>query len=172
MDKSYIYMWGSFKEEILNEAVEIENVPELKWKTYDLKKELNDFEIEKELPNCVFEDVSKFCAYLYDLIEKQKNGETGAMLNNGYANIFYIKVNGGVFTVSVYWRAGVSLWYVSAYSRDDFRWNAGGRAFSATAESQALGSSDLLKLGNLGTLEKRVEKLEKILEHYNLKVKE
>lgn len=41
---------------------------------------------------------------MFSLMEKQKNGEDGVLLNNGYANIFYIKdISGVLRTVDVYW---------------------------------------------------------------------
>jgi len=67
---------------------------------------------------------------MFSLMEKQKNGESGVLLNNGYANIFYIKDQKGVLrTVGVYWGGGG--WDVSADSvGDPSRWVGGDRVFS------------------------------------------
>ena len=44
---------------------------------------------------------------MFSLMEKQKNGEDGCLLNNGYANIFYIKDQAFVLrTVYAYWNDG------------------------------------------------------------------
>ena len=50
---------------------------------------------------------------VYALMEAQKNGESGPLLTNGYANIFYVRDAKGVLrTVFVYWSGGG--WFVSA----------------------------------------------------------
>lgn len=64
---------------------------------------------------------------MFFLMEKQKRGEDGALLNNSYPNLFYIQDNAGVLrTVSVRWSGGG--WGVDAYYL--FRWNDGCRVFS------------------------------------------
>ena len=68
-------------------------------------------------------------------MEKQGNkGEDGILLNNGYANIFYIKDQNGVLRpVGVYWCD--DGWLVSAYSVGrPSRWDAGGRVFSRNSD--------------------------------------
>ncbi len=75
------------------------------------------------------------------LMEKQKHGEDGVLLNNGYANIFYIKDNAGVLrAVSVYWLD--DGWHVSARSVEDpYRWHGGHQVFS---RNSVLESSETL----------------------------
>lgn len=100
----------------------------------DLAKAANDAEIGTELPEGhVFEDVDTFLVHLATLIEDQWGGKEGMLLNNGYANVFYVKVNGEVFAVLVGWHADYRKWYCLALRLDDLRWDAGDRAFSATA---------------------------------------
>jgi hypothetical protein len=67
---------------------------------------------------------------LYGLMLKQRNGEAGALLNNGWANIFYIKDQLGVLrTVYVYWDG--DGWYVNASSTSNpYQWRDGYRVFS------------------------------------------
>ncbi len=67
---------------------------------------------------------------MFSLMEKQGKGEDGVLLNNGYANIFYIKDLAGVLrTVRVDW-GGVG-WYVYAYSVEHpDRWYDGSQVFS------------------------------------------
>lgn len=67
---------------------------------------------------------------MFSLMEKQKHGENGVLLNNGWANIFYIKDGAGVLrAVCVYWRGGG--WGVGAGSvGDPGRWPGGYRVFS------------------------------------------
>ena len=74
---------------------------------------------------------------MFSLMEKQKNGEDGVLLNNGYANIFYIKdVAGVLHSVSVRWDGGG--WYVDAISVvDPFRWFDGRRVFSRNSDPKS-----------------------------------
>lgn len=67
---------------------------------------------------------------MFSLMEKQKHGEDGVLLNNGYANIFYIKDQNGVLrAVLVSWDGGG--WFVSAVSVEDpGRWRDGRQVFS------------------------------------------
>ena len=67
---------------------------------------------------------------MFSLMEKQKNGEDGVLLNNGYANIFYIKDQNGVLrTVGVRWDG--DGWLVNAGSvGDPRRWGGGNQVFS------------------------------------------
>jgi len=67
---------------------------------------------------------------MFSLMEKQANGESGVLLNNGFANIFYIKDSAGVLrTVYVYWNVGG--WGVYALSVEvPRRWGDGCRVFS------------------------------------------
>lgn len=69
-------------------------------------------------------------AELVVCLQKQANGELGALLTNGYANIFYIRDASGVLrAVHVYWRS--VGWLVDADSvGDPNEWNAGYRVFS------------------------------------------
>lgn len=100
----------------------------------DLAQDANDDEISSELPEgYTFEDVDTFLVHLATLIEGQWGGKEGTLLNNGYANIFYVKVNGEVFAAYVRWNAGYREWGCFAFRLDDIRWLAGFRAFSATA---------------------------------------
>ena len=67
---------------------------------------------------------------MFFLMEKQKNGEAGALLNNGYTNIFYIKDASGMLrAVNVYWFD--DGWRVHANAvGSPRRWIDGHRVFS------------------------------------------
>ncbi len=69
-------------------------------------------------------------AEIYAMMEKQPNGEAGALLNTGWANIFYVRdINGTLRAVGVSWR-GLG-WDVGAYSvGNPDEWNDGHRVFS------------------------------------------
>jgi hypothetical protein len=67
---------------------------------------------------------------LFSLMEAQKNGESGTLLTNGYANIFYIKdVTGRLRAVSAHWRGGG--WFVDANAVTcPLSWRDGYQVFS------------------------------------------
>ena len=79
-------------------------------------------------------------AEMFFLMEGQKNGEDGVLLNNGRVNIFYIRDQNGVLrAVVVCWR--FDGWLVRAYSvKDPFRWDNGCQVFS---RNSVLESSEL-----------------------------
>ena len=56
-------------------------------------------------------------ANIYALIERQKNGKSGALLTNGYANIFYVRdTNDAFWAVYVRWGSFRGGWDVYARS--------------------------------------------------------
>lgn len=129
-----LWMSSNFNDLILSGASKKVSADEATVGYADLVKDANDAQIGNELPvGYTFEDVDTFLVHLATLIEGQWGGKEGTLLNNGYANIFYVKVNSDVFTVDVYWRAGSRGWSCHAYRLDAGRWCAGSRAFSATA---------------------------------------
>ncbi|MFA6340865.1 MAG: hypothetical protein WCX27_01320 [Candidatus Paceibacterota bacterium] len=67
---------------------------------------------------------------MYSLMENQKDGRDGVLLNNGSANIFYIKDKNEVLrAVGVHWRG--DGWCVDADSVEDpDAWYDGGQFFS------------------------------------------
>jgi len=71
---------------------------------------------------------------MFSLMEKQKHGEDGVLLNNGWANIFYIKDDAGVLRVVSVRRdvdGWVDGWYVHAYSVEGpGGWRGGSQVFS------------------------------------------
>ncbi len=67
---------------------------------------------------------------LWELLCKQPNGESGVLLTNGYANIFYVRgTDGNFWAVLAYWHSGGWLVYACSvgYPR---RWDAGSQVFS------------------------------------------
>jgi hypothetical protein len=76
---------------------------------------------------------------IYSLMEKQPNGQKGALLNNGWWNIFYVRDSAGVLrAVRVGW--GGACWGVSARSvGSPRRWRDGDQVFfrNSALESSA-----------------------------------
>lgn len=72
-------------------------------------------------------------AQIFALMERQKNGEEGVLLTNGWANIFYVRdLNGELRAVGIHWCEGG--WGVSAGSVTfPSRWDDGHRVFSSNS---------------------------------------
>ena len=77
----------------------------------------------------------------FSLMEKQKNGESGALLSNGWWNIFYVRdINGVLRAVIVHWSD--DGWRVNASSVEDpHRWDAGDQVFSRNSVLESSGPS-------------------------------
>jgi len=67
---------------------------------------------------------------VYAIMERQPNGKAGELLNNGYANIFYVRdITGTLRAVVVYWDD--DGWGVDAVSVEDpHEWYSGDLVFS------------------------------------------
>lgn len=133
--KTGYWFSDSFKEYFGEPEILPAKVPEF----FTLEKEMNDFEILEEINNeyCRLEQIAGFL----------ENPPEGA--DDDQINIFYVKVGGEVFAVSVSWNAGYREWRCGAYRLCDDRWSAGNRAFrNSTSETgtKALGTSDALTL--------------------------
>ncbi|MBU2028765.1 hypothetical protein KJ761_02640 [Patescibacteria group bacterium] len=77
-------------------------------------------------------------AEIFALMERQGNGQSGSLLTNGYANIFYIRdINGVLWAVSCAWYG--AGWSVFAYSVESpHGWHAGHQVFSRnSSETQS-----------------------------------
>lgn len=124
-----VKFWGfgsNFTENFLAKAEE--NVPSAKLRLFKLKKSSVDKPIRDELGSDREETT---LTYLWELLSKQSKGESGVLLTNGYANIFYIRgCDGTLWAVFASWDS-VGGWFVGAVSvgsRNE--WDAGLRVFS------------------------------------------
>jgi len=129
-------VWTSknFKDLVLSHTKTVASVPETPVVFCDIEESANDAEIQAELPeDHIFDDVDSLLPFLAGLIDRQQGGTVGDLLNNWYANIFYVRVDSGVFIVRVFWNAGGQEWEVSASSLGGFRRGVGRRVFPATA---------------------------------------
>jgi len=126
-----LYFWDTFTNWILkaipNEIPAFEGI----LSQTELTKSMNDSEILNELNNPKPFTIPEFVAILRDLLTKQVNGESGRLLTNGYANIFYVQLaDGRVVVVYASWVALGRGWYLHANGVGDDRWNDGNRVFS------------------------------------------
>jgi hypothetical protein len=108
-----LYVWDSFLERFDLGVRSVESAPERLYVASLLKEDAYDRDIRRELPEnhlSTLEDVAGF-------IKAQPDGKEGFLLNNGYANIFYVEgKNGEVFVVSVSWSSGSREWDVLDWS--------------------------------------------------------
>lgn len=130
-----LWLSGDFQKRILAPALEMpETAPASIGDPYGLSMSMTDAEILEKLGHKVFENSRAFLNTLARLIDEQWGGTEGALLNNGYANIFYVRgVNGKgeseVFAVVADWAADYGKWNVFMYRLDDKAWPPGNRAF-------------------------------------------
>ena len=119
------YLGDSFQEWFL-EKIE-EPIAETTLRYAKLTKSSVDAPIRAEIGS-EFEETT--LAQIYSLMERQKHGEGGVLLNSGWANIFYVKdVNGELRAVCVYWDD--DGWSVGAGSvTDPDGWGGGRQVFS------------------------------------------
>ncbi|MBU1179975.1 hypothetical protein KJ885_03455 [Patescibacteria group bacterium] len=120
------YLGDNFRSWFLDKTEESSDETTLRYHT--LRRASMDESIITELGGEAWAETT--LAQIYALIKKQKNGEAGVLLKNGYANIFYVRDVGSVFrAVLVYWD-GVG-WYVYAFSvGPPCGWFDGSRVFS------------------------------------------
>ncbi len=123
------YLGGYFKEWFLGKIEE--PMAEATLRYAKLLKSLPDGPIRAELGDAQ----ETALAQVYALMGRQPDDESGALLTNGYANIFYIKdVNGILRAVHVRWFGGG--WHVGACSVDrPSRWFDVDRVFSRSSFS-------------------------------------
>lgn len=97
---------------------------------------LSEWDIEPYTPAELF-------ALLNHLIGTPPRGQKGELLANGYSNLFYVRLEGRVVAVNVYWHSDDREWYLSVYDLDDDRWHDGACVFSRSVTSQLLNILDL-----------------------------
>jgi len=104
-----------------------EDVPEADLKAVTLTRSALDSEIIEALGG---EDATEVTlAEIWRLMERQPSGGQGALLTNGYANIFYVRdIDEVLRIVRVYWYGGG--WFVGAHAVVDCRWDDGYQVFS------------------------------------------
>ena len=118
-----LYVYDTFADRLdVNTRKTVDSAPERPYVASLLKANAYDKDIRKELPEThlsTLEDIA-------GLIEAQPGGKSGFLLNNGYANIFYVEVkNGEVFAVDVYWHSDDRKWDVCDWWLDENgRWRA------------------------------------------------
>lgn len=116
----------NFQELFLGKVEEL--LGEITLRYQKLRKASRDISIINELGG--EEKAETVLAEIYALLERQRNGEKGTLLTNGYANIFYVRnVIGVLCAVDVRWRG--DGWFVGADSvGSPYGWYEGHQVFS------------------------------------------
>lgn len=119
------YLGDNFKDWFLSGDGKIEDsINEQTLRYAKLRKSSFDLRIITELGG--EEKSETTLTEMFCLMKKQRNGESGTLLNNGYANIFYIKDSADVLRpVRVCWDDGG--WRVDAFSLEDPNGWCGGK---------------------------------------------
>lgn len=105
-----LYVYDTFADRLdLSARQTVDSTPERPYVASLLKANAYDTDIRKELPEIhlsTLEDIA-------GLIEAQPNGKSGLLLNNGWANIFYVEgKNSEIFAVRVFWFSDDREWDV------------------------------------------------------------
>lgn len=108
-----LYVWDSFRERLdIENRKLVPSAPERPYVASLLKSNAYDRDIRRELPEnhlSTLEDIAGF-------IEAQPEGKSGFLLNNGYANNFYVEGhNGEIFAVRVHWYSARLEWSVRVW---------------------------------------------------------
>jgi len=132
--RSGLCVWDDFKDLVLKFAKPVSGVVATTIRKHELVKPANDSQIRSGLPEGHVFQASELCGHLAGMILRQPNGGAGQLLNNGYANLFYVQVGSEVVVVGVLWSAGYRRWSVFAFQLDVSQWRAGRQVLSrATA---------------------------------------
>lgn len=142
-EKPYIWMSSNFKSSILSRVTDETSEActglfhTLKEYMYD-KDVVSKYEISAVSPQ-------RFAATILPMLEKQQKDEAGDLFTNGYANIFYVKLEDRVVSVRAWWCGG---WRLHCYEFDvGGAWTAGSHVFSP-----AIGSTQDLEFSPSDTL--------------------
>jgi hypothetical protein len=120
----FAWIGDNFKQHFLHKVEEPQGEMELR--VSQLKKNSLDKPILAELGDKAETTLSA----IWELLTKQPNGESGVLLTNGYANIFYVRdAKGVLWAVSAGWHG--DGWSVDAYSVEaPLEWYEGYLVFS------------------------------------------
>jgi hypothetical protein len=99
-----------------------------------LPKSMTDMEIMSEYKIRPYASVQELLSVLYDKFVEQPSGEDGELLNNGNANIFYVRFGVLVVAVSVAWSSSTRRWAVDASGLDGGLWEVGRCAFTRSSD--------------------------------------
>ncbi|MDO8303215.1 MAG: hypothetical protein Q7T18_08235 [Sedimentisphaerales bacterium] len=120
------WMGENFKNRFLGKTEE--PAPEATLRYHKLNESSLDGPILAELGD----KTETTLANLFSLLSLQTKGQSGILLTNGYANIFYVRdAAGELRAVGADWRSGHGGWHVRAFTvTGPHGWRAGNQVFS------------------------------------------
>lgn len=121
-----LWVYDSFRNLVVAKATSSSESRTVTTKSTMLERDMTDAEIEEMLGSGYLFTEDQLCDIVAEMIEKQDGGKEGKLLNNGYANLFYLSS----CVVLVRWNTDNREWLVNTWRRDDYRWFAGYRVFS------------------------------------------
>lgn len=101
-----LWMSATFKRKILKNASGKIKSKAVKLDKFQLTRNLNDKAIIQELNYPKTEYVDIILGYINQLTSAQPKGETGGLLVNGHANIFYTQLMNDLVVVGLGWCGG------------------------------------------------------------------
>lgn len=125
----HLMFTDDFELIVKSKAEPVGNLDAITLSSFFLIRNTYDSEIRADpnMPeNYKFKSKSGFIAYLYQIIQKQRYGEEGDLLNNGSYNIFYVAGH----VVSVRWVIGYLRWEADIWKLGGIQWDAFCRVFS------------------------------------------
>ena len=130
--KSGLCVWDEFRTLVLKpalQAIQSTGVMPARMSRRLLNESAVDQDIEVKLGRGHLFSELAATIVIAKMINAQWGGIDGPLLNNGYANLFYLPS----CVVLVDWRAGASVprWGVDAYRRGGRRWYAGSQEFAS-----------------------------------------
>jgi hypothetical protein len=120
-----LWISDSFRDNVLFKAGATKNLPMAVLKSFRLTKDASDRGIMPCLSQNYEFDISEALARIAQMIEQQSGGKEGNLLNNGYANLFYVPCS----VVFVRRNADNRTWNVGSWLLDGNVWGAGCRIF-------------------------------------------
>lgn len=120
-----VFPWTSFVERVVAKATSfVPNEPR-KLTSFDVVARARDGDIKRMLPpNHEFGE-SELCWAIAQLVSAQRNGETGALVVGGHANLFYTDS----YVVLLIWCGSKLGWGIGAWQPGNNRWDTGDRVF-------------------------------------------
>ncbi|MBI5457653.1 hypothetical protein HY971_02925 [Candidatus Kaiserbacteria bacterium] len=120
-----VFPWTSFIERVVVEAGSFvpNKAPALV--AFDVAGRAYDSDIKRALPAHHEFGESEVCWVIAQLSSAQRNGETGALVANGHANVFYTASH----AVLLIWCGAKIGWGIGAWQSGNNRWETGDRVF-------------------------------------------
>jgi len=120
-----LYIYGTSADYLGLRTRRVNSSPARPYVASLLKANVKERDIRKELPEAHLSTPED----ILSLMELQPNEESGLLLNNGYANVFFVEgKNSEVFVVNVHWDANYGKWRFGVWLLNEIPWwGAGGQ---------------------------------------------